>query len=34
MQRSALLLAALAALASPATARAQNQKLAFLIPDL
>jgi hypothetical protein len=34
MQRSALLLAAVAALASPATARAQSQKLAFLIPDL
>lgn len=34
MQRSVLLLAALAALASPATARAQSQKLAFLIPDL
>ncbi len=34
MRRLAILLAALVALASPVTARAQSQKLAFIIPDL
>ena len=34
MRRSAILLAALTALAGPATVRAQSGKLAFIIPDL